>query len=136
LSEALDIPTIQGAADVVSWFGWWPSFHDAEVVGLLLDRGNPSVVRVHYFNTTSVISPTGHYVTEKHAVVTFEFREIVNIDLAHFNHQNVLSAIIIRNTDDVFELLLGGCYGLQGSIFGKGLSVSVEPGLPEGRVYA
>ena len=35
--EAPDIP---GAQDVIAWFGAWPTFHDAEVLSISLDRLN------------------------------------------------------------------------------------------------
>jgi hypothetical protein len=31
-------PNIPGAESVVKWFGKWPSFHDAEIMTLHIDR--------------------------------------------------------------------------------------------------
>lgn len=36
---------IPGVEDVTRWFGEWPSFHDAEVVSLLLMLKGESVLR-------------------------------------------------------------------------------------------
>jgi hypothetical protein len=66
--EAPDIP---GAADVVAWFGHWPTFHDAEVLSITLDRSGESRVAIHAFAKTAEVDSSGHYVTTKHAVVTF-----------------------------------------------------------------
>jgi hypothetical protein len=41
-----------GASNIIAWFGSWPSFHDAEVVSLLLDREGESVLKVHYFRAS------------------------------------------------------------------------------------
>ena len=42
-----EIPNVPGSDAVVAWFGEWPSFHDAEILELHLDRENVSWVKVH-----------------------------------------------------------------------------------------
>ena len=64
-------PDIPGAADVVAWFGYWPSFHGAEVLSILLDRSAGAQVAIHAFDMTADLDAGGHYVLAKHAVVTF-----------------------------------------------------------------
>jgi len=34
-SYLTDVP---GAAEIVNWFGYWPTFHDAEIVSIELKR--------------------------------------------------------------------------------------------------
>ncbi len=52
-----------------------------------------------------------------------------------FNHQNVLSALMVITVDDGHKLVLGDCYGLAGSIMGNGLSLSFREGIPPKSVY-
>jgi hypothetical protein len=36
---------IPGTAEFIKWFGYWPSFHDTEVLDLKLCRSGPSTIR-------------------------------------------------------------------------------------------
>jgi len=67
----LETPNIPGAADVVAWFGYWPTFHDAEVLSITLERSGTSRVVIHAFEMTPELDETSHYISAKHAVVTF-----------------------------------------------------------------
>src|SRR5262245_55576174 len=63
---------IPGAEKVVSIFGRWPSFHDAEVVRFVLERSDPYAngpsifADVHAFEMTSEIAADGTYVLKHH----------------------------------------------------------------------
>jgi hypothetical protein len=137
--EAPDIP---GAADVIAWFGYWPSFHDAEVLWITLDRSTGCRVAIHAFEMTSEIDTDGHYVLTKHAVVTFHLEDfprgqygITNTRIEAFNHQNVLNGASVKKGAEVYELVLEGCHGVEGSIVSEHMSVKVEPGIPLGSMY-
>jgi len=95
---------LQGAELLVSVFGYWPSFHDAEVLRFSLDRGKnydaggPIVdCTVYVFEMTSEVSPEGYYVCRKHSLVTFRFMEVFGIELSDFDQQNALWALEIVN---------------------------------------
>lgn len=125
----LEAPNIPGAADVVAWFGYWPTFHDAEVLSITLDRSGTSRVAIHALGRTPELA--------KHAVVTFLMEGfpsdqygITNTRLDFFNGQNVLSSAYIKPMPEGYELVLEGVYGLDGSIFCKHLSVELKPGIP------
>jgi hypothetical protein len=66
-----DAPEIEGASDVVNWFGYWPTFHDAEVLTITLERRSGCRVVIHTFEKTSDLDSRGYYVLTKHAIVTF-----------------------------------------------------------------
>jgi hypothetical protein len=131
-----EIPEIRGAADVVTWFGYWPTFHDAEVLSSCLDRSGESRITIHAFEMTPDVDSSGHYVLAKHAVVTFclegfpqDQHGITNTRIEFFNHQNVLSGATVNKTPEGYELVLEGIYGVDGSIHSKRMSVKVEPGV-------
>jgi hypothetical protein len=128
----LDLP---GSEDVIAYFGAWPSFHDAEVVSLELNRVGTSILRVHTFATTGELNSRGQFITHKHAIVSFSLDEIVTIQLDGFNHQNVIFGLAISNVSEGYEIVLDPCYGLSGRIVGKQLRVTFEPGIPSGSVY-
>ena len=62
-----------GAAErLTRIFGDWPSFHDAEVTRLVLDRSGPDGLtldlEIHVFEATSEVDPAGFYVLENHTL--------------------------------------------------------------------
>jgi hypothetical protein len=130
------LPSLPGATALIERFGLWPSFHDAEVVSLRLNRSGASTLTVHLFRMTSQLNERGHYVCDLHTLVTFSFGEILGMNLMHFNNQNVLSGLAIEKIEDGFQLTLHPCYGLAGTIQTKATSISFEEWLPDGSVYA
>src|SRR6266550_5444997 len=84
-------------------FGRWPSFHDAEVLRLALDRTGPEGptldVQIHVFAATSEVDSTGHYVLKNHTLVTLRFTEVAVENLQWFNKQNVLFELAIVDID-------------------------------------
>lgn len=92
------VERIRGAEKLTTVFGYWPSFHDAEVLSLHLDRrpqgeGNrgPTLeVLVHAFEMTSEVDTKGFYVARHNVLVHFRFVEVVELRLDDFNEQNAL----------------------------------------------
>ena len=135
MEEAPDIP---GAGEVVAWFGYWPSFHDAEVLSITLDRSHPSRVVIHTWDRTSDVDARGYYVRDKHAIVTFvlegfllDHEGITNTQIDYFNAQNVLSGATINKTVAGYDLILYGIYGVSASISVQYIRVELSPGMPE-----
>lgn len=62
------MPTIENQELVTEIFGEWPSFHDAEVVSLRLDRqgegggedGPTLDAAIHVWRTTEEVDPRGY----------------------------------------------------------------------------
>ncbi len=137
---------LPGGPELLAWFGRVPSFHDAEIVSLALNRRSSSLLTIHGWTMDSSHSQDGHFVLFKKAVVTFEIQDIVYLNLEGFNRQNVIDALIIEqrapdplansyystldsNGDD-YEIILEPCYGMDGLIRCKKISVSFVPGDP------
>ena len=126
---------IPGAPEFVDWFGRWPQFHDAEVVGVSLLRGGITTVDIHVFNTTAEVDDRKHYVTEKHALVRFSFGNVMGCELAGFNHQNVIGRLDISKVGEQFQFTMDSIYGLGGSISADSVTLTFTPGIPEGSIY-
>ncbi|HWF11122.1 MAG TPA: Imm50 family immunity protein [Bryobacteraceae bacterium] len=73
---------LEGAGAVEALFGYWPSFHDAEILRIELDRKGP---RVAIDVLTDVKPGSGRYI-----IVRFVFHGIDDLSLEDFNHQNVI----------------------------------------------
>jgi hypothetical protein len=134
---------IPGGLDLVTWFGHVPGFHDAEIVSLMLNRGAPSAINIHAWNTTQQTDERGFLVLEKHAVVTFVFEDIIDLHLDGFSCQNVIFGLQLRVVAEhpdrgaldgrdappsIYEMELEPCFGLSGIIRCRKISVQVVPG--------
>jgi hypothetical protein len=121
-------PDIPGAETVASWFGEWPSFHDAEILSVHINRGGRSQIRVYAFATGSRKDPTGHFVREHEAIVVFEFQNIrsIRLDGEDADVQNVLGGARVEPDGDGWRLELAPSYGLAGTIVAAEMSVRLE----------
>ncbi|SFI26320.1 hypothetical protein SAMN05216304_1024 [Bosea sp. OK403] len=147
-SEELSLwSELPGGNEIISWFGAVPDFHDAEIVGLKLDRGGPSRLDVYFFRLQqspmfkpNVLEPTGD------AIITFEFDHIVDLSLEGFSPQNVIFGLRlgrakpnperapyfgIDSSPDDYEIELDPCYGLSGKIRARSVRLSLVSGRPE-----
>ena len=99
---------------------------------MALDReGATCSVRVHGFEITNEVDADGYFVCTKHVVVTFVFRDLTQLRLDGFNHQNAVMAITIgRGLDAQFRMEIEPAYGLGGVIEGRELEITLDPGIP------
>jgi hypothetical protein len=107
--------TILGGEQLVAVFGYWPTFHDAEVLWVRLDRrpigdGQPTLeTLVHAFEITNEVGADGYYVLRHHILVHLRFRDVVELRLDGFNHQNALTGLaFIDLRDRQMERVLWG----------------------------
>jgi Immunity protein 50 len=136
---------LPGGPELLAWFGRVPSFHDAEIVSLTLNRRSPSFLTIHGWTTDGSVTQDGYLVLQKKAVVTFEIQDIVYLNLEGFSGQNVIDGILIAqrppdhlaksyydfaSDGDDFEIVLEPCYGMDGVIRCKNISISFVPGDP------
>ncbi len=133
MSEILE--AIPGALDLVEWFGGWPTFHDAEVPSLELQRTGPCTVRIHTFEVVDQRATRGPVMFTKHVVVSFIFEDVKAVRLEGFNSQNVVDGIVLRSGDAGYELDIKASYGLEGTITASRLRVEFEPGIPPDSQY-
>ena len=136
---------VSGGAELLRWFGCVPTFHDAEVISLTLNRSGSSKLVLHGWLMTNEVDANGYFVLDKHAVVTFELSGIMDLQLEGFRAQNVLGQLILRRAPDRperrhhmtlsplredIEVELEHCYGVFGLIRARSVSISIEPGRP------
>lgn len=117
---------IQGSERVIEAIGFWPGFHDAEVISFSVSRPLPggnsvTVARlcVHYRAHEVVGAGTAdfEYVCSKSLLIELVFSDIHDLSLIDFNHQNVLNSIDLKRLQDssvVTEIV--SIWGLGGSI--------------------
>ncbi len=128
--------SVPGSASFIDWFGYWPMFHDAEVVSCELQRAAASRVVVHTFEMTKEIDANGFYVLDKHALVTFLLSGLQAVEVADFNDQNALWALALTKVEDQFVLTFDPSHGLSGKLAAKQLHIEWVRGKPAEGVYS
>ena len=133
---------VENSAALTRIFGEWPSFHDAEVLTMNLDRSGrdgPSLEAcIHVFRMTSDVDERGHYVLTHHTLVTLRFTNIVLRQLHWFNSQNVLSNLLITemlagsSEERRFGVHFDSSWGVEAELFCDRITVaSAEPFTPQ-----
>jgi hypothetical protein len=136
-----EVERIPGAERLVAVFGYWPSFHDAEVLWLRLDRrpqgedyGPTLETLIHTFEITPEVGADGFYVQRHHVLVHLRFREVAELRLDGFNHQNALAMLTLTDLRDrqlervLWEVEFDPAYGLGASFQCRAVEVvSVVP---------
>jgi hypothetical protein len=130
MSLPSDLEAIPGAQQLFEWFGYWPTFHDAEVISLELKRSGESTLAVHAWEMTNRVDDKGYYEQTKHAVVQFVLEDILELNLNGFSCQNVIARLSLSKTQTGFLLDLAPCYGFSGTIEAERISISLVPGKP------
>jgi hypothetical protein len=129
---------------ITDWFGCWPSFHDAEVLSMHLDRKPPEsrpgpslTVRIRAFEMTSEVDDRGYYKVIKDAIIALEFDGVEEIALDGFNCQNAIWQLDIEETvngdkQPVLGVSLSPSFGVRCDLrCGLARVKSVEPGKPD-----
>jgi hypothetical protein len=126
----LDMVGIDGAQELHDWFGYWPTFHDAEIVRLELNRSGSSLLSVHTWEITNETDQQGYYVLAKNITVDLLLDGISNLHLDGFSHQNVVGGVSFERKGDGIMVTLWPCYGLSGSLEVSNISIRLRPGKP------
>jgi hypothetical protein len=108
----IETEVVDNATALTAIFGEWPSFHDAEVHSISLDREGPTLeAKIHVFRSTSEVDSRGYHVSTHHTLVTLNFLKVVLHNLRWFSYQNVLFDLLIDRTSG--EDLKCGAYKVQ-----------------------
>ncbi|MGC5698583.1 hypothetical protein J4P02_00100 [Pseudomonas sp. NFXW11] len=100
---------IDGAGRVIGHIGFWPSFHDAEVISFSLSRPlhrahSVTVAKlcIHYREHEIVGAGTAdfEYVCCKSLLIELIFSDLQELSLEDFNRQNVLESIHFKRSQD------------------------------------
>lgn len=89
-------------------FGYWPSFHDAEVLEVRLWRGDINTdvslyefpvltVRMHLWELTKETERDGRLASRHHTLATIRFHDVMeDFELSGFNHQNAIFCLALE----------------------------------------
>ena len=89
-------PFIEDSRKLTEIIGEWPSFDDAEMVSLCLDRtdGSPHMPGSNSptLSMTVRLAETGYFLAK------IRFNNVVNLELSNFTYQNVIREIVFDRT--------------------------------------
>jgi len=153
--DVLDpVGLVVGSERLTAIFGRWPSFHDAEVVSMRLERrgrdqweGPVLYISVHVFEGYRPSDRSSEVKWRNHTVVTLRFVSVVDLSLADFNQQNCLMDLTfepgLRKSEDVtwvgpaYRVSLPSSFGANCSFVCRSAEIdNVERTCPQGSVYA
>ncbi len=81
-------------------------------------------VSIHHWQMTSEVDARGYHVLKHHTLTTFRFSEVADLQLAGFNHQNVLWELEISDDPDSgFTVSMPTSYGCEASFKCKRIAV-------------
>lgn len=141
VATAMDPSRIRNSDALTSIFGRWPSFHDAEVLRVRLDRsgvdGPEMEADVHVFEMTSDVTPEGFYKLRHHTLATLLFSGIDEMSTADFNQQNVLGDLLLKDISErqlevlKWEVVFEASFGFEARFLCEAISVlRAEPYVP------
>jgi hypothetical protein len=122
------VESIVGAQELLDWFGYWPEFHDAEVIKFQLELGAPGFLLVHTWEMTDKITAAGFYELRKHVFVEFLLNGVSSVNLQDLWEHSILLSLGITKCETGFRLDLSSAYGLCGTIEAQQLSLRITPG--------
>ena len=123
---------IERSEKLTQIFGYWPSFHDAEVIELNLWRGNVNpeeahyefpecTVKLHLWEITREVDPKGFYILRNHTLAIIRFYEVQDVRVDGFNHQNAIARLDIAEEQgssaatSIFNVSLPAAFGVDAS---------------------
>ncbi len=111
MSEEQMVPIqslVQDSDKILSVFGYWPSFHDAEIINFHWWRGNVDpekglfqfpvlTLDLHHWELTKEVNPAGYYVLRHHTRTTLTFHDVMSVQIdGSSTHQNVILSLFIQ----------------------------------------
>ncbi len=119
---------IKDSHKITEVFGYWPSFHDAEVHRLTLDRGSFDLekqvaiavsmkVAIEFWEMSSEVDYKGHFVHTRRTRAMLKFDNVEAVHIVGFNHQNAIQGLwierVIEENRTFFKITFDSAYGLE-----------------------
>jgi hypothetical protein len=98
-------PYLRNGNAVVDAFGYWPSFHDALVIGFGYEPDGGGLIRftLYCWEMTAEVDERGYFGRTKHHRVEFVFLGVSEPDLEHFTSMGNVLDILEFSSSEEFE---------------------------------
>ena len=112
---------VRGVDLVLNAFGYWPSFHDARIEGVRLDKSGAGAVmfKLRAFEMTSETDARGYFRLTKHHDVRFRFEDVADVSIPE--RDDTLFRLEIANelgSDGRFLVVLESATGSENEGYG------------------
>lgn len=134
---------IQGTEKVISAFGSWPCFHDAEVISFSAERelpvrksGTIARLAVHVREYETVGEGTVDYDIKetKNVLIRFLFKGACDLEISDFNLQNVIDSIDVSHVDANdpanLKVTIESIWGFGGALRCETIEIEAAENLP------
>lgn len=112
-------PIIKNSNLITDIFGYWPTFHDAEIHSISLTGGvadpcdseceSPMLdVKIHLWEITDEVTKEGWLVLAKHTLTDIRFRNVEKLELSNFNYHNCIMEMIFGLDPEDLHPIGGG----------------------------
>lgn len=131
---------LPGGLALLEWFEGVPFFHDATLDRLEIADACVTI-KLRAFRMTSEVDEGGHFILDKHAVVAIRLSGVTGIAMKGDASAIISELGIRRLTVDTagwqtsagpkrgdFEVSFESSYGLEASVFARGLTFQTTPG--------
>ena len=113
-------------------YGYWPSFHDAQVPSYQAPSANSPIVTftLQTWEMTDQIDAQGYFVLCKHALVSFRFESVQQVEMDAFQAGNILFGLTFtpNQNDPTFRVELESVMDMSGAFTARsGAVVAIIP---------
>ncbi|UOQ74161.1 Imm50 family immunity protein [Hymenobacter cellulosilyticus] len=121
------VSRIIGHEIIRAHFGYWPTFHDAEITKAAFEANPghwPSVrFTIAAFEMTAEVDAKGYYQQAKHCTIELLFEGVREIEFEGFSHQNVILSLEFEQNESQIHCTLDSSAGLDAFIVAQQVSV-------------
>jgi len=113
---------------VIGHFGYWPSFHDAEIISMTFvrdkEKGYASAdMKILAFEKTDRLKD-GSFELTKHCLIDIEFIDLLKNEIEGFNHQNALAELKFGKRGGLLFCELNSARSIGGYIESKNIRIN------------
>lgn len=108
-----------------------PSFHDAEVLSLNLDRKGESRLVLDAWRMSDRVNDRGCFERTHRCIITFTLEGIDELSLEDFSAQNVIARLDLRREEGGYRIEMRPCFGLSGWLSAATIRVDFRPWGPD-----
>jgi hypothetical protein len=114
---------------LVEWFGFEHNMHDAEVQSVHLQRHpEVSVIRMRAFRMTPEVDDRGYYISDRHAIVSFQLEGVKAIQVENWEFCSILMNVEWELSGGLHRLTLVSVVdGSETVLSAERITVAVEP---------
>ena len=121
------VAQISNAEAVYQHFGYWPDFHDAEIIKVTFESHPGYRATVTFtlaaFEMTSETDEKGFYKLVKHCKVEFLFTGIREMEFDYFGHQNVIFDLVFEEHNGAIQGTFNSSVGLDAVVVAEEVAV-------------